>query len=446
MQKNFLDFIALNKLVSEHGKILLGVSGGIDSMVMVDLFKKSEFNFAIAHCNFDLREKESEDDEKFVRKYAAENKLPFFSKKFKTGEFASAKGLSIQMAARKLRMNWMQEIADQERFCCIAMAHHQDDQVETFFLNLMRGTGIAGLHGILPKSGRIIHPMLFTDRNGIVQYANKNDIRFREDSSNLKNDYLRNKIRHKVLPELEKITPGFARKLSGDIAHFRSVEKIYRSHLSVLWNSIAEEDEHGASINLAKLRKLQELPTYLFEFLNPFGFNAADAEQIAASIERQAGKQFISKTHRVVVDRSDLIIGKRTDPDVAGDRYSIVSGNTLIEHPVRLKLSISKKESGFQIISDPSIALLDSDKVKFPLELRRWKKGDFFYPLGMSGKKLLSDFFTDQKFSLFDKESCWIITTGDQIIWIAGSRIDDRFKITEGTTTLLTIEYGPLHD
>ncbi len=439
MLQEFLEFIEKQKLFTKDEKVLLGVSGGIDSMVMADLFQRAGFRFGIAHCNFKLRGIESEKDETFVTRFAEANKIPFFPKAFSTTEHASSRGISIQMAARELRRKWMESVAESEGYSCCATAHHLDDEAETFFLNMLRGTGIAGLHGILPKSGQFIHPMLFTGRQDIIDYVQDRRIEFREDASNRETDYARNKIRHLVIPELEKIKPGFRKVLTKDIANIRSIEIIYRSHLSETWNNIASEDEHGMRININKLKELPEFPTYLFEFLQRYGFNASDTEQMAVSLDGQAGKQFFSKTHRVILDRDSLIIGQNLANESSELNYLIQSGEKKIERPVGMTLRTYQRSEGFHILEDPWIAQLDADTVDFPLNIRKWRKGDRFYPLGMKTKKLLSDFFTDLKLSRFQKGACWIMTSNDDIIWIIGHRIDDRFKVTGSSKNILEI-------
>jgi tRNA(Ile)-lysidine synthase len=333
----------------------------------------------------------------------------------------------------------MESIAEIENFTYTATAHHLDDEVETFLLNLMRGTGIAGLHGILPKSGQVIHPMLFTGRQDISNYARERRIEFREDTSNKKTDYGRNKIRHLVIPELEKIKPGFRKILSKDIDHIRSVERIYRAHLSETWTKVAKTDKNSIRISIQELRKLPELSTYLYEFLQPYGFNASDSQQIVTALDGQAGKQFVSETHRIVLDREFLLIAINKANEPSETEFLIPIGTKKIEQPVRLTLEVYPRSESFGILKEPRVAQLDADKVDFPLIIRRWQKGDRFYPLGMKGKKLLSDYFTDQKLSLFQKETTWIMTSKDDIVWIIGRRIDNRFKVTGSTRIILDI-------
>jgi len=443
MLDNFLHYIDQKNLFSDQDPILLGVSGGLDSMVMTDLFEKAGYTIGIAHCNFSLRGKESDGDEHFVHNYADGKKIPFYSKRFDTKKFAASNSTSIQMAARDLRLNWFREISIQEGYKYFATAHHLDDQIETFFINLLRGTGIAGLHGILPKSGKLIHPLMFAGRNEISQYAEKHNLKYREDSSNKKTDYIRNKIRHKVIPELEKIKPGFSNILSNDILHIRSVENIFRRHLKETWQSISALDKNRTKIDLEQLKRLPELETYLFEFLVPFGFNTSDAAQIVASLDTVSGKQFFSKSHRLILDRDHILIEENKNSVHDQEEFLILFNKKKIEIPVILNIKTLSRTPGFQILTDPYIAQLDADKIEFPLKIRKWQKADRFFPLGMKGKKLLSDFFTDQKFSLIQKEECWLLLSGNNILWIIGHRMDNRFKIADSTRNILEITYTP---
>jgi len=443
MLENFLHYIDQENLFSDQDAILLGVSGGLDSMVMTDLFDKAGYNVGIAHCNFSLRGNESDDDEQVVKIYAAGKKIPFYSKRFETKKYAAANGTSIQMAARDLRLNWFNEIANREGYKYIATAHHLDDQIETFFINLLRGTGIAGLHGILPKSGKLIHPLMFAGRKEISQYAEKHNLKYREDSSNSKTEYIRNKIRHKVIPELEKIKPGFSNILSTNIFQIRSVENIFRSHLKNTWHSISTKDQDLIKINIKKLKQLPELETYLFEFLSPYGFNTSDAVQIAISMDTIPGKQFYSKSHRLILDREYVLIEEIKILMNPQEEFLVNQNIYTVDIPLKLNIKTFSKTTGFQLLTEPCFAQLDADKIEFPLKIRKWQKGDNFYPLGMQGKKLVSDFFADQKFSLIQKEACWLLLSGNNILWIIGHRIDNRYKISDSTRNILEVKYSP---
>lgn len=443
MLVEFKKYIQNEKLFSKKKPILLGVSGGIDSMVMADLFLKSEYQFAIAHCNFQLRGAESDNDELFVKKFAADKQIPFFSIRIDTEKFSRSNGISIQMAARELRMNWFNDLCISKGYNCIATAHHLDDQNETFFINLLRGSGIAGFHGILPASGKIVHPLMFSNREAITSYALKNSVSYREDSSNNKDDYLRNNIRHNLIPLLNEMKPGFSDSLSESILKLQSVENIYNIHLTKVWNSISQQDDKITKINIQKLKKLPELHTHLFEFLRPFGYNFSDAKQIKECLEGDSGKTFYSKSHRLIIDRSSILLHRIDLINTGDDEFQIYEDTSFIKEPIPLQIRIHPRIEKYKILKETNIALLDVNCIKFPLKLRKWKQGDHFYPLGMKGKKLVSDFFTDQKFSLIQKEKTWLLISGNDIVWIVGHRIDDRFKISDRTKSILEIIHLP---
>ncbi len=439
MLEEFTEFMKVHALCDAGDLILLGVSGGVDSMVMSDLFMRAGHRVAIAHCNFQLRGEESDGDESLVRDLAEKHGLPFRAARFETRQYAVGKGISIQMAARELRMEWMEQLASEQGCTRIALAHHQDDEAETFFLNLMRGTGIAGLGGIRPIHGRIIRPMLFTGRAAIEEYAVRQNIRYRVDSTNLKTDYARNRIRHQVIPELERIKPGFARILNRNMNHIRAVGNILRDHYRQVWGDLSKARKEGILLDLAKLRHLPERETYLFEFLRPYGFNASDANQISTALDGQPGKLFVSASHRVRIDRESLLITGIADTPEMTESCLIREGTTHIKAPIDLIINTFDRKTGDSIPADPRVAHLDADTVQFPLALRRWQTGDRFVPLGMQGHKLLSDYFTDIKLSAAQKENAWVLEAGGQIIWVVGHRISDPHKITRRTSSVLEI-------
>ncbi len=443
MLSDFFRFIKEHKLFTSQDKILLGVSGGIDSMVLAHLFQKSDFEYAIAHCNFGLRGKESDEDERFVREYSEISGIPFFSKKFNTKAFAEKNGISVQMAARDLRINWFKELIRSNDYRYYATAHHNDDQIETFLINLIRGTGIRGLHGILPKSGKLIHPLLFTNRKEIENYSSENNIGFREDSSNKKTDYERNRIRHELLPVLNRISPGYRQTFKNNIERFRATEKIFNLHIKETWKSVAKEDGKETRISITSLHALEEVQLYLFEFLFPFGFNESDVQQIANALTGQPGKQFYSGSHQLLIDREWIMIKAFSKDDKIQEEFFITKDQTIISNPINLEFKNFKKDKGFRINSNEFICQLDANTLVFPLKIRKWKQGDFFYPLGMKGKKLLSDYFTDRKFSLFQKEEIWLLTSSEKIVWVIGHRSDDRYKIKGSTENVLEVSYKP---
>ena len=309
----FLEFLTTNQLVSNNSRILLAVSGGMDSVVMVDLFHKAGFTFAIAHANFHLRGEESDRDERFVRQLADFYKVDFFLKHFETKKYALQHKVSIQVAARELRYHWFDELLIKKGYDAVATAHHLDDQVETFLINLARGTGISGLHGIPVRQGKIIRPLLFASRNEIAAYASENNLKFVEDSSNSSLKYTRNRIRHKIIPELEKINPGFKAGLNETIQIIREAEIIYKQAICDTRNSILEKRGNNFVIPAKAFFSLNPLKAYAFELLSPFGFNLSGINDILGLKDAIPGKEVISPTHRLVRDRDLLIIAPRHD-------------------------------------------------------------------------------------------------------------------------------------
>jgi tRNA(Ile)-lysidine synthase len=431
-------YISEEHLFNPEEKVLLTVSGGVDSMVMTELFRQSEYNFSVAHCNFQLRGEESDGDEIFVREYCKKHNIPIFVKHFNTKEYAVENGISIQMAARDLRYEWFEELCDSEGFECYATAHHKDDEIETFFINLMRGTGIAGLHGILPRQGRVIRPLLFAGRYEIEEYAKKINLKFREDSSNSEVKYLRNSIRHRLLPVLKEIHPGYIDTLTGNIERLRETEKIYRKEIERVKKEILVSENNLIKISIPGLENIETPKILLFEILSEYGFNGSQVEDIFKSIDSVSGKSFYSGTHILIKDRNEFIISQLKDNDEIYE--SIYSETTSVSKPVEIKIRTIKKDAGFKINKDSSFAYLDKEKLSFPLKIRKWMKGDFFYPLGMTSKKKVSDFFIDEKISVIEKKNSFILVSGDDIVWIIGYRIDNRFKISEDTKEVLLLE------
>lgn len=439
----FRSYISENRLCQPGDKILLAVSGGIDSVTMTDLFHQAGFRFGIAHCNFGLRGKESDGDEKFVESMAKKYQVPVYIKRYGSADFADKTGFSTQMAARQLRYNWFEETRINEGYDFIATAHHLDDQAETFFINLARGTGIAGLHGILPRQGSLIRPMLFTTREEIAAYAKSSNLRYREDSSNLSLKYLRNKIRHELLPILKEITPGIISSLTDTIGRLREFEAIGQQIIEEKRKKILRISGSQIRIGIAGLKALTPPAIYSWELLSPYGFNATQVTEIIRSLGGESGKTFYSPSHRLIREREELVITPITDTgcSLRDDLqvYSIEEESRQIDHPVRLKFEVKKHSPRLPIPPDREFATLDYDKLEFPLTLRKWQKGDSFCPFGMTKKQKLSDFFINAKISLSDKEESWLLCSGSRIAWVVGYRIDNRFRITSRTRNVLQV-------
>jgi tRNA(Ile)-lysidine synthase len=344
------------------------------------------------------------------------------------------------MAARDLRRNWCEELVDKYGYAVYATAHHLDDQSETFFINLLRGTGISGIHGILPISGNLIHPMMFAWKKEIIRYARVNRISYRLDKSNLTTDYDRNFIRHKLLPIIYELNPGFDVTLKRNIQHFRQTEIIYRQRIKEITDKILQTDKKGMRLKISDLLNLDVATVYLYEILADYNFNRIVVDDIYKALDSESGKIFHSPTHRLVVDREYVMIEKNKGNYDGAGIFNIQQTDLYINEPVEIKLTHLEKSPKTEIKGNPQFAMLDMEKLKFPLVIRKWQRGDYFYPLGMSHKKLISDYFIDNKFSIFHKENTWLLLSENRIAWIIGHRIDERFKITTKTKKILKLE------
>jgi len=438
MIQRFINYINGNRLFNQADIILVGVSGGIDSVVLLDMLDKAGYSVAIAHCNFRLRGAESDGDERLVNDLAKKYDVPLFKTAFDTADYAQENKISIEMAARELRYQWFEMIRATHHYDCIAVAHHRDDQLETFFLNLARGTGLAGLTGMRPVNGKIVRPLLFASREEIEKYRHEKFLDFREDSSNQSLDYQRNKIRHTLLPVMETLNPSFREGLIRTMSYLEDVSTICDKAIHQAWERVALRKGNDYLISIAELKLLDPLPTYLFELLKPFGFNSIVVTDILSALEGTSGKQFISQTHRLVRDRESLILTSLISDN--RKQFYLEEGINELFDPVHLKISSFEKKDKFKITDSKSVACIDRDCVQFPLLIRRWQQGDYFKPLGMNGFKKISDFFIDSKLSLPEKENVWILANGEQIVWIIGHRLDDRYKITSDTKQILRIE------
>jgi len=443
MLTEFKAYIKSTALFQLSDTILLAVSGGIDSVAMVDLFQRSGYNYAVAHSNFGLRNKESDEDEAFVRELAERNGVSFFVKHFETKRYAEEQKISIQMAARELRYSWFDELLAEQGFAFVATAHHLDDQAETFFINLLRGTGISGLHGILPKQGKVIRPLMFATREQIMEFALNEKLVWKEDSSNKSRKYLRNKLRMDVLPELAKIDRQFSRKLDETISHLRDMETIFNHHVAGVAEDMVQHTNQGDLISIDWVYEYEPHDTWLFELLKPYGFGFPVVKEIVRSLDGFSGKIFYSPSHRLLRDRENLIIQPRliikSDSEDTDKQY-IAQGTTRFSGALELIFTETEDIKNLKF-GDAEIAYLDFDKLSFPLVLRKWEKGDWFIPFGNKGRKKLSDFFVDHKLSLADKENIWLLTSGKDIAWIIGLRIDNRFRITSQTHKVLLVTH-----
>ena len=433
-------FVEENKLVRKTDRVLLAVSGGIDSSVMTDLFRKAGYTFAILHCNFGLRGTESDEDEIFVRDIARKLHVDFFSERFSTSQFAKQHRISIQMAARELRYNWFEEIRTRYDFDLVATAHHKDDQVETFLINLIRGTGIAGLHGIPYKNGHIIRPLLFASRDEIEQYSLQNKIGYRNDTSNSELKYLRNRIRHELLPLIISLNSDFREGLTNSIARIAAFEQLGNRELDRWIEDKVIQEDQGYSVPIEHLNGLPSAELFAWKLLSPFHFNESQLRELLSNLHKEKRQIFTTPTHRLVKERKTLVISKIQQSGSRKEvRISTFRRSKSLNTPIRLKFSRIVISEDFVLNTMPDVATLDFDKLQFPLILRKWKSGDSFCPLGMKRRKKLSDFFIDQKFTLNQKEDVWLLCSGKEIAWIVGHRIDNRFRVTRATKEVLKI-------
>jgi tRNA(Ile)-lysidine synthase len=448
--QKFQEFINEKNLFSPKDKLLLAASGGLDSVVMCELCYQSGFDFAIAHCNFQLRNEESERDEKFVQQLAEKYNAAFFVKKFDTTNYAAQNKISIQVAARELRYDFFFEIMNGEwsmvnnihhspfTIHYILTAHHQDDNTETLLMNFFKGTGIAGLRGILPKQEKIIRPLLFAKKEELKQFAEENNLNWVEDSSNESDKYSRNYFRHQIIPLIERIYPSAINNVAENIERFRDVELLYQQSIHLHKKNLLEYKGNEIHIPVLKLKKSIPLNTIVFEIIKAYNFSAKQTEEVINLLDSESGRYIQSSSHRIFKNRNWLIISLIQNQS---------SQTILIEEDEKLivfekgNLNINIiNAANAQLSTVNSIAMLDADKIKFPLLLRKWKQGDYFYPLGMEKKKKLNRFFIDNKLSQTEKEKIWVIEMNKKIIWIVGLRIDNRFKILPSTKQILKLE------
>ena len=432
MLLKFQNHISTNFPFLQKAKILIAVSGGLDSMVLLNLISKTNVEFAVAHCNFQLRKDESDEEEDFVKSYCKENSIQGFFQKFDTKQFADDEKLSIQVAARKLRYEWFYELLEAEKFDFVATAHHLDDQLETFLINFSRGTGLDGLCGIPSQNDKIIRPLLIFSRAEIEIFAKENNLEWREDSSNASDKYVRNKIRHHVVPILKELNPSFLDSFENTLQNLNQAKSLVEDASRIVYRKVVQDVDKQKRIDLNQLLQLPNYQAYLYQWLLPFGFSAW--QDIYDLVEAQSGKQIFSEHFRLVKDRETLIIEPKSDKIF--DEYFIHENQLELNFP--LKLTFCNVDD--ITISDSKTIFVDVEKLKFPLKLRKWQDGDYFYPFGMNGKKKLSKFFKDEKISVIDKEKIWLLCSENRIVWIIGKRMDDRFKITENTQTILKIQ------
>ncbi len=443
LSERFINYIKHQNLFSPKDKLLLAVSGGVDSVVLCELCKQAGFDFEIAHCNFQLRGDDSNRDELFVKALVEKYNVSFHQKAFDTTAIAKKEKKSIEETARDLRYEWFSELlnipnSELPTPNFLLTAHHANDNIETVLMNFFRGTGIKGLHGILPKQNKIIRPLLFAYKSELEAFAKENKLDFVTDYTNEQNDFTRNYFRNELIPAVQKVFPQVNENILKNISRLGEAEKLYRQAIGLHKKKLMEQRGNEIHIPVLKLAKAAPLSAIVYEIIKDFGFTAHQTEEVIALLECESGKYIQSATHRIIRNRNWLIISPNQTTEalnilIEGEgTYSFSEGN----------LDVKKiTNNQFSILHSQLIAQLDAAEIHFPLLLRKWKQGDYFYPLGMNKKKKLSRFFIDQKLSLTQKEKVWILESNKKTIWVVGLRIDDRFKITSKTKDVLQISF-----
>ncbi|WP_029035919.1 tRNA lysidine(34) synthetase TilS [Salinimicrobium xinjiangense] len=420
----------------EDSRILVAVSGGVDSVVLAHLCREAKLDFAIAHCNFNLRGKESDSDEDFVMELADALDTDVFIEGFETEAYAAEKKISVQMAARELRYNWFNELCETLQFDYIFTAHHANDNLETVLINFIRGTGLDGLTGIPDLNGCVIRPLLPFTREDIENYANNNKLKWREDSSNQSLKYFRNKVRLEVVPKLLELNPQLLESFGRTRSHLQQSSMLIEDYMSALFPQIAREEDYGYSFSIKMLKTLPNLKSVLYALFKSFGFTEWD--DVHCLIDAQPGKIVYSRTHRLIRDRESLLL--TVIPEKNDKIYQIKEGEEVVMLPMGTfhfeQVEELKEEEG-------KIIFIDVAKPEYPLTVRKWQRGDYFYPFGMQGKKKLSKYFKDEKLSLPQKENCWLLCSGEKIIWVIGYRFDARFAVDANTKKILRISFTP---
>lgn len=494
MLREFRDFIDKNSLFTLKDRILATISGGADSVVLLDLLHRANYTFEIAHCNFHLRGEESDRDEVFVKSLASKYGVKIHTIDFDTEKYASDNSISIEMAARDLRYEWFNNLVESNNFTYIATGHHKDDIVETVILNLTRGTGVRGLTGIKAKRDNIVRPLLFADRGDILEYIDQQELTFMEDSSNSSLDYQRNLVRHKIAPLLEQLNPSYRNSIYNTTQNLAQTERLYLSKVEEIRDRGVKESNFNGINGVEKVITIDigiDTTSALYELMRPYKFNRTTVNHLIANIESgESGKLFYSKSHSALRDRDTIIIKEldiskdsrdeadssrsiEKSSDIQTEELSVVqdsievnidkiiseeistdnSGNSSIYSSsnssevarvekftgLKLQFQVVNIDPSFKVIPKRTIAYLDLNSIDNKILFRHWKRGDSFTPFGMRGKKKLSDYFIDSKFTIHEKESQWIMTSSDRIAWIVGERIDNNFRVSSKTERAIII-------
>lgn len=434
MLQKFREHINYNFPFLKDKKLLIAISGGLDSVVLTQLLYKLNYNITLAHCNFQLRGKESDLDELFVRNILQNTCNQIFNIKFDTEKYSKENKISTQIAARELRYNWFQEIIIKHQFDFILTAHHADDNLETFLINLTRGSGLDGFTGIPKINGNIVRPLLPFSREEILAYANENKLDWREDASNASTKYIRNKIRHQITPILKEINPSLLNSFQKTIENLEQSQQIIEDKVIDLSKEIIKKENEILKFNIDKIHQLSNPKAYLYQFLKEYNFT--EWNDVYDLLLAQSGKQVFSKSHKLLKDRDFLILSKNKYSNVLETSFEINQNTTKITKPIHLTFEVVKEKSSLK----KETIYVDKNLLNYPLKIRKWRNGDFFYPTGMQGKKKLSKFFKDEKFSLLEKENTWLLCNfDDSIIWIINYRQDRRLSAKTDTKNIVQI-------
>jgi tRNA(Ile)-lysidine synthase len=434
MEKTFKNLVKTQFPYLCGSRLLLAVSGGVDSVVLTHLCRSAKLDFSLAHCNFNLRGEESDADEKFVVELAENIGVEVYTQSFDTQNYAENSGISIQMAARELRYDWFGELSNSANFDYILTGHHANDNLETFLINLIRGTGPEGLTGIKKENNSVIRPLLSFSRTEIEEFAKSQNFEWREDSSNFSDKYMRNKIRHKIVPIMEELNPQLLDSFAKTQDHLRESLDLVEDYLSLLYPKLVQKDTYGYSLDIAFLKKVPNPKQVLYQLLKTFGFT--EWNDVYDLMDAQTGKMVISDSHRLIKDRKKLLLTERNE-NSGKKEYTIEREEELAMIPGLGTFHLTEVDSMGQ--ASKNCIYVPARKLSFPLSIRKWKKGDFFYPFGMNGKKKLSDFFKDEKFSLPEKENTWILCSGNEIVWIINHRADNRFAVEKDDADIFRI-------
>jgi tRNA(Ile)-lysidine synthase len=434
----FVNFIEQNALFAPGNKVLAAVSGGADSVLMSHLLKAAGINFGIAHCNFQLRGDEAMRDQEFCQSLALKLRVPFHTINFDTTAYAAANKISIQMAARDLRYQWFDTLSRQHGYQSIALAHHQNDTIETILLNLTRGTGIAGLHGILPKNGILVRPLLFLTRDEINKTVSDNKLDFVEDSSNASAKYARNKIRLEVIPRLKELNPSLEKTFENNLKHFRDLELLLENQVAGLKETILHHGAGEIFLLVADVKKLNPARLLLFKLLQEYGFNETTVDDVLSVLDKHPGRVFESAGYLLVLDRDRLIIKQKK---AGGPEEAIIDINDHEAQFGAYKLNLLHDDSPLIVKDNAMATSVDAALLVYPLTIRNWHQGDYFFPMGMKGRKKLSDYFINQKLSLHQKQDVPLLVNGNgDIIWVGGYRLDERYKVNNNTKKVTIFE------